>query len=57
MGHQLGKAGGVTDGLGVVAGQATHFTSTGTLHHQQRNGAGGARLQHQQTVEFESAAK
>lgn len=57
MGHQLGKAGGVTDGLGVIAGQATHFTSTGTLHHQQRNGAGGARLQHQQTVEFESAAK
>lgn len=57
FGHQLLHAGIGADGFRRIAGQATHLAVAGTLHHQQRNRAAGARLQYQQAVELERAAE
>ncbi|MNT72461.1 hypothetical protein D3C72_2110630 [compost metagenome] len=49
------QAGTGRDLAGVVTGDATHLALAGAFHHQQRNRAGGACLEHEQPVELEGA--
>ncbi|MNE42001.1 hypothetical protein D3C80_1361060 [compost metagenome] len=47
----------LADGLGLVAGDAADLAIAGAFDHQQRQRAGGARLQHQQAVVLEDVAE